>query len=118
MDDFISDKSAAKARLPGIESSASLPDAALWEQKMAAFRGREREGDTPVTVGGDVPATPYGESEAPLGSLWRRAVKKSVRWYIEPLLERQNRVNRALLAKVEALEARVAELEAETEKKS
>ncbi len=82
--------------------SASLPSAARWEAERSAFK---------TTVGTDVPVTPYGEEPKGIKGLFRRLVRKSVRWYAEALVTEQNRVNRQLTRRIEELEARIAELE-------
>ena len=87
-----------------VKLSVSLPSAAKWEQARADFK---------TTVGTDVPVTPYGEEPTGVKGLFRRLVRKSVRWYAEELVTEQNRVNRQLSKRVEELEARLAELEAE-----
>lgn len=84
--------------------SVSLPSAARWEAERAKFKS---------TVGTDVPVTPYGEEPKGVKGLFRRLVRKSVRWYAEELVTEQNRVNRQLSKRVEELEARLAELESE-----
>ncbi len=84
--------------------SVSLPSAAAWEKERASFR---------TTVGTDVPLTPYGEKPGGLKGFCRRLVRKSVRWYAEELVTEQNRINRGLAERIEALEARIRELEAE-----
>lgn len=84
--------------------SVSLPAAAKWEAERAKFK---------TTVGTDVPVTPYGEEPKGVKGLFRRLVRKSVRWYAEALVTEQNRVNRQLSERVEQLEKRLAELEAE-----
>ena len=82
--------------------SVSLPSAARWEAERTKFR---------TTVGTDVPVTPYGEEPKGIKGLFRRLVRKSVRWYAEELVTEQNRVNRQLSKRVEELEERLAALE-------
>ena len=84
--------------------SVSLPSAAKWEAERSRFK---------TTVGTDVPLSPYGEPCRGFRGLYRRFVRKSVRWYAEALVTEQNRVNRQLSERLEQLEKRVAELEAE-----
>ncbi|MBQ0134844.1 MAG: hypothetical protein KBS46_06935 [Clostridiales bacterium] len=84
--------------------SVSLPSAARWEAQRAQFK---------TTVGTDVPAVPYGEESGGVKGLFRRLVRKSVRWYAEALVTEQNRVNRQLSERIAQLEARIAELEEE-----
>ena len=87
-----------------VKLSVSLPSAAKWEQARADFK---------TTVGTDVPVTPYGEEPTGIKGLFRRFVRRSVRWYAEALVSEQNRVNRQLSERIEQLEARIRELEAE-----
>ena len=109
MDDFISEKSAVREKLSGAKLSVSLPQAAAWEEKMASFR-REKGKNTAVTVGTEVPVEPYGEEKGTVTRIFRRALRKCVRWYAEPLVTRQNEVNRALLERIEELEAEIERL--------
>ena len=85
-----------------VKLSVSLPSAAKWEQERAKFK---------TTVGTDVPVTPYGEEPTGAKGLFRRLVRKSVRWYAEALVSEQNKVNRQLNDRIEELEARIQELE-------
>lgn len=109
MDDFISEKTAAREKLSGAKLSVSLPKAAAWEEKMASFR-MAKEKNTSVTVGTEVPVEPYGEETGAAKRFFRRALRKCVRWYAEPLVSRQNEVNRALLERIEELEAEIERL--------
>lgn len=114
-DDFISEQSELRARLSGAKLSVSLPSAAKWEEKAAAFRKERHAAPVPVTVSSEVSAEPYGEKTGKLKSLFRRAVRRSIRWYAEPLVERQNEVNRALLERINELEAELRELKEKKE---
>lgn len=88
--------------------SVSLPSAAKWEAARADFKK--------TTVGTDVPVTPYGEEPKGVKGLFRRVVRKSIRWYAEELVTEQNRVNRQLSKRIEELEQKIAELEQEKNK--
>ena len=109
MDDFISEKTAVREKLSGAKLSVSLPKAAQWEEKMASFRA-PAEKNTSVTVGTEVPVEPYGEEKGAVTKFFRRALRKCFRWYAEPLVTRQNEVNRALLERIEELEAELERL--------
>ena len=119
MSDFIGESTALRAEVEEASASASaatLPDTAAWAALAAPFALPESEAAVPVTVGTEVPLEPYG---APVGALrrWlRRLARKAVRWYVEPLVERQNAVNRTLLATIEEQRRRIDELEAEARK--
>ena len=115
MDGFISEKTEVRERLSGHELSVSLPDAAAWEEKRAAFRTERKESGTPVTVGAEVPVEPYGEELGAARKFLRRCLRRCLRWYAEPLIARQNAVNRSLLARIEELEEEVRRMK-ETER--
>lgn len=109
MKSFISESSDVRTALLDTEPMACSAEA--WEARRAAFAPAEKSAVTCVTVGTQVPLEPYGQKLGFLQKLFRRVVRKSIRWHSDELLRRQNEVNRALLARIEALEARVRELE-------
>ena len=58
---------------------------------------------------------PYGEELGAARKFLRRCLRRCLRWYAEPLIARQNAVNRALLARIEELEEEVRRMK-ETER--
>ena len=109
MKSFISEGTDLREELMGVEAPACSAES--WEARRAAFAPEKKAAVTVVTVGSQVPPEPYGTKLGFFRKLFRRVVKKSIRWYSEELLRQQNEVNRALLARIEALEARIRELE-------
>ena len=109
MKSFISESSELREELWNAEPMAC--SAAAWENRRAAFAPAKPAAVTTVTVGTQVPLEPYGQKLGFFRRLFRRVVRKSIRWYSEELLRQQNEVNRALLERIDALEARVRELE-------
>ncbi len=95
---------AAAARLREIDDSR-------YRALAESFRAPAEERTVSVTVSADQPLFPYGEEGGALRRLLRRCVRRCIRWYAEPLVQQQNRVNRALLAEIETLRRRIAELE-------
>ena len=111
MKSFISENTELRGELLSCEPAACSD--ALWAERRAAFAPKEPPAVTGVTVGAQIPLVPYGAKMGFFRRLFRRVVRKSIRWYTDELLRQQNEVNRALLARIEALEARVRELEEE-----
>ena len=109
MKSFISEGTDLREELTQTEPLAC--SAELWEARRGAFAPEKRAAVTVVTVGSQVPLEPYGTKLGFFQKLFRRVVRKSIRWYSEDLLRRQNEVNRALLERIETLEARIKELE-------
>lgn len=109
METFISETTELREAFLATEPMACSD--AEWEKRRAAFAPPGQTSVTPVTVSARVPLQPYGEKLGFFRRLARRLVRRSVRWYSEELLCRQNQVNRALLERIETLEARVRELE-------
>lgn len=109
MKSFISENTELRGELLSCEPAACSD--ALWAARRTAFAPKEPPLRTSVTVGAQVPLVPYGETMGFFRRLFRRVVRKSIRWYTDELLREQNEVNRALLARIETLEARVRELE-------
>jgi len=109
MKSFISEGTELREELLGSEPMACSP--AVWEARRAAFAPEKKPPVTTVTVGTQVPLVPYGQKLGFFRRLFRRVVRKSIRWYSEELLRQQNEVNRALLERIEMLEERVRELE-------
>lgn len=109
MKSFISENTELRDELLSCEPAACSD--ALWRERRAAFAPKAPPAITTVTVGAQVPLAPYGVKMGFFRRLFRRVVRKSIRWYTDELLREQNEVNRALLARIEALEARVKELE-------
>jgi len=109
MKSFISESTELREELWSAEPMAFA--AGSWEEKRTAFAPARPVAVTTVTVGTQVPLEPYGQKLGFFRRLFRRVVRKSIRWYSEELLRQQNEVNRALLQRIETLEARVKELE-------
>jgi len=109
MKSFISEGTELRERLAEAEPLACSAEA--WEARRAAFAPAKSTTVTVVTVGSQVPLEPYGVKLGFFRKLFRRVVRKSIRWHSDELLRRQNEVNRALLERIETLEARIKELE-------
>ena len=109
MKSFISEGTELREELSDTEPMAC--SAEMWEARRAAFAPAKSPAVTVVTVGSQVPLEPYGAKLGFFQRLFRRVVRKSIRWYSEELLRQQNEVNRALLVRIETLEARIRELE-------
>ena len=109
MKSFISEGTELREELAGAEPLAC--SAEVWEARRAAFAPAKSPAVTVVTVGSQVPLEPYGVKLGFFRKLFRRVARKSIRWYTDELLRQQNEVNRALLGRIETLEARIKELE-------
>ncbi len=112
MDDFWGGECGAETAAAAAERPAA-PACGRWDGLAAPFRAavRGETGDVCPVVSADGPLVPYGQSCGALRRFARRLARKSVRWYVEPLVHEQNRVNRALLDEIAALRRRVDELE-------
>ena len=89
-----------------------MPDTAWWEEQAASFRPEEAKGvPLSVTVDADASAQPYGDRPGFFRRLLRRLLRKCMRWYVEPVVQQQNAVNRELLRELEAQKKRLDELE-------
>lgn len=109
MKSFISEGSELRGEFA--ETEPMVCSANMWESRRAAFTPAKSPAVTVVTVGSQVPLEPYGTHLGFFRRLFRRVARKSIRWYSDELLRRQNEVNRALLERIETLEARIKELE-------
>ena len=110
--EFITEETALREELlSAAEREKTACSAEPWEELRREFQPSSPAGDAPVTVSGQLPLVPYGEELGFFRRFLRRLSRKSVRWYTDGLLEQQNRVNRALLRRIEELETRVRELE-------
>lgn len=112
MESFISEQTELREAL--LQEEPLGCSAELWEARRAAFAGEKTRTVTPVTVSAQVPLQPYGQPMGFLRRFLRRVARKSIRWYTDELLRQQNEVNRALLERIEALEARIRELEGQS----
>lgn len=109
MKSFISEETELRSSFA--ESEPMACSAEVWEQRRAAFAPAKSKPVTVVTVGTQVPLEPYGTKLDFFRRLFRRIVRKSIRWYSDELLRQQNEVNRALLERIETLEAQIKKLE-------
>ena len=98
-----------------LSRALDMPDPAWWQEQAAAFREGEEERPAAVTVDPLPPLEREGERLGVLRRFFRRLIRRCIRWYIEPVVEAQNAVNRALLRTLEEQEKRIRELEARIE---
>ena len=89
----------------------SYPSTEKWDALRGEFAAAGEYAETPCTLSPEVPLAPYGETPGAAERLARRIMGRLLRWYVQPLIAQQNRINRALREENALLRARVAALE-------
>ncbi|MCI8443187.1 MAG: hypothetical protein HFG27_11750 [Provencibacterium sp.] len=127
MNNFILQNSPAATLLSEkLQETAPLPDAARWTALSEEFHRRTAPAAPAGTIAEQLgqlrllsqvrtvrPVIPYGEPQQRVRWFIRKAVRKLISFYIEPIIRDQNRLNQALTETVEILEKRIAQLEEE-----